>query len=94
MRTRIGEGISFPVIDTMALEARLYRRQPVGLLRRLFRRPAPELSIRLADSRRRYGLPRYRPHDAMTDALSSAELLQAQIAHRFSPATPIGDLWQ
>ncbi len=92
--TRIGEGISFPVIDTMELEARLYRHQPVGMLQRMFARPAPQLSIRLADSRRRYGLPRYRPHHAMTDALSSAELLQAQVAHRFSPATPIGELWK
>jgi len=51
-------------------------------------------SIRLADSRRRYGLPRYRPHHAMTDALSSAELLQAQVAHHFAPDTPIRDLWR
>ncbi len=93
LRVRIGEGIEFPVIDTMELEARLYRR-PVGLLQRLLGRRPPQVSIRLADSRRRYGLPRYRPHHAMTDALSSAELLQAQIAHRFSPQTPVCELWK
>ncbi len=92
LRLRLGEGISFPTIDTMELEERLHRRRP-GLLARLLGRRPPQLSIRLADSRRRYGLPRYRPHHAMTDALSSAELLQAQVAHRFTPDTPIRELW-
>ena len=54
----------------------------------------PHVSIRLADTRRRYNLPRYRPHHALTDALASAELLQAQVAHRFSPTTPLRDLWK
>jgi DNA polymerase-3 subunit epsilon len=94
LRARIGEGIEFPVIDTMELEARLHRRHRPGWLDRLRGRTANKVSIRLADSRRRYGLPRYRPHHAMTDALSSAELLQAQVAHRFSPETPMRDLWR
>lgn len=94
LRVRIGEGIEFPVIDTMDLEARLHRGRRVGWLDRLRGRKPPEPSIRLADSRRRYGLPRYRPHHAMTDALSSAELLQAQVAHHFAPDTPIRDLWR
>lgn len=93
LRPRIGEDIAFPVIDTMALEARLYRNQPRGWLDwALGRHPAP-VSIRLADSRLRYNLPRYRPHHALTDALASAELLQAQVAHRFSPDTPVRELW-
>jgi DNA polymerase III subunit epsilon len=93
LRPRIGEAIEFPVIDTMELEARLHRNQPRGWLNwALGRHPAP-VSIRLADSRRRYKLPRYRPHHALTDALASAELLQAQVAHRFSPSTPVRDLW-
>lgn len=92
LRVRIGEGIAFPTIDTMELEARLHRRRP-GLLARLLGRRPPQRSIRLADSRRRYGLPRYRPHHAATDALSSAELLQAQVAHRFTPDTAIRELW-
>lgn len=88
-RDRIGEGIQFPVIDTMAMEARLHRQQK-------FRwsslwRATPPVSIRLADSRRRYHLPDYRPHHAATDAIACAELLQAQVAHRFSPNTPLAD---
>lgn len=94
LHTRLGEGIEFPVIDTMELEARLYRGQRRGLLDWLLGRQPPQVSIRLADSRRRYGLPRYRPHHALTDALASAELLQAQVAHRFTPQTPISELWR
>lgn len=94
LRGRLGEGIEFPVIDTMELEARLYRGQRRGLLDWLLGRQPPQVSIRLADSRRRYGLPRYRPHHALTDALASAELLQAQIAHRFTPQTPVSELWR
>ena len=94
LRARIGEGIEFPVIDTMDLEARLHRSQRLGWFDRLRGRKPQELSLRLADSRRRYGLPRYRPHHAMTDALSTAELLQTQVAHRFAPDRPIRDLWR
>jgi DNA polymerase-3 subunit epsilon len=94
LRARIGEGIEFPVIDTMELEARLYRNQPRGWLNWALGRHSPQVSIRLADSRRRYNLPRYRPHHALTDSLASAELLQAQVAHRFSPETPLRDLWK
>ncbi len=91
LRSRLGEGIEFPVIDTMALEARLHRRS-AGFWGR-WRRPPPQRSIRLGDSRIRYGLPHYRPHHAPTDALATAELLMAQVADRFSPQTPLGDLW-
>lgn len=96
LKARLGEGIEFPVIDTMALEARLHRGRK-GLFAELFgslfgRKPAP-LSIRLADSRARYRLPRYRAHHALTDALATAELLQAQIAHRFESDTKLGEVW-
>jgi DNA polymerase III subunit epsilon len=93
LRTRIGEGIRFPVIDTMELEARLHRGQRQGLLDRMLGRKPPWVSIRLADSRARYGLPRYRPHHAMTDALASAELLQAQVAYHYASDTPVSALW-
>lgn len=92
LRERIGEGLEFPVIDTMELEARLHRGKKPGLLDRLRRRPP--VSIRLADARARYGLPRYRPHHALTDALATAELLLAQVAHRFTPETPLRELWR
>jgi DNA polymerase-3 subunit epsilon len=95
LRTRIGETISFPVIDTMELEARLHRPPPPGLWARLTGKKSPErVSVRLADSRRRYGLPHYRPHNALTDALACAELLQAQVAHHFSLDTPVQALWK
>lgn len=93
LKARIGEGIEFPVIDTMELEARLHREPPRGLLAHLlaalFGRRRARLSIRLADSRERYKLPRYRAHHALTDALATAELLQAQVAQRFAPETPL-----
>ena len=93
LKARINEGIEFPVIDTMELEARLHRKPP-SFFTRLFGRRRPAESIRLAASRDRYHLPRYRAHHALTDALASAELLQAQIAHRFSPQTPLDALWK
>lgn len=92
----IHEPIEMPMIDTMELEARLHRNQPAAgsWFKRLFQRqPVQPVSIRLADSRRRYGLPFYKPHHAVTDALATAELLQAQIAHRFSETTPLNKLW-
>ena len=99
LKARIGEGIEFPVIDTMELEARLHRAPATGswlanLRARLFGRKHDQVSIRLADSRERYRLPRYRAHHALTDALATAELLQAQVAHRFAPDTPLRALWQ
>ncbi|NAO30073.1 3'-5' exonuclease [Pseudomonas syringae pv. dysoxyli] len=86
----VGEGLQFPVIDTMQLEARLHR-QKLGWLGRLLRRP--QLSIRLADSRARYNLPMYHAHHALTDALAAAELLQAQVATHHGPTTSLGSLW-
>ena len=95
LKPRIGETIQFPVIDTMDIEARLRWPKPPGLLARLMGKKAPPRpSVRLADSRLRYGLPHYRPHDARTDALACAELLQAQISHHFSPDTPVERFWK
>jgi DNA polymerase III subunit epsilon len=34
----------------------------------------------------------YKPHHAVTDALATAELLQAQIAYRFSHNTRLDEL--
>ena len=92
VRYYIGEQLHFPVIDTMELEARLHRgkNQPNWFARLRGVKPA---SIRLADSRLRYGLPLYQAHHALIDALATAELLQAQIATHYHPDTPIRDLW-
>lgn len=90
VRRYLGEGLEFPVIDTMQLEARRHRQKP-GWFARLLGRP--QQSIRLADSRKRLGLPAYHAHHALTDALAAAELLQAQIATHYSTSTPVGELW-
>ncbi|WP_213998844.1 3'-5' exonuclease [Arsukibacterium sp.] len=91
VNVRLGESILFPVIDTLELEARLHRAKPLSWWDKL--RKKQQVSIRLDASRSRYKLPPYRPHHAVTDALASAELLQAQICHRFSAATPVSELW-
>lgn len=91
LQWRLGEGIRFPVLDTMAIEAYLHPdRRPSRWQRLLGKKP---VSIRLSDSRRRYGLPHYASHNALIDAIGTAELLQAQIYHHFSPDTPLSDLW-
>jgi DNA polymerase-3 subunit epsilon len=92
LRHLLGEGLQFPVIDTMQLEARLHpRKRRPGWLRQLLEQQT--VSIRLADSRLRYGLPLYQAHHALTDALATAELLQAQSATHYPASTAVGDLW-
>ena len=87
-----GEHCLFPLIDTMALEARHERR---GWGRRVKHfLGIPPTSIRLADSRARYGLPRYSSHHAKVDALATAELFLAQVARHYSPDTPLSELWE
>lgn len=95
MRERLGEPLEFPVVDTMDLEARIHRgwktSAPVRFLAGLIGRQPR--SIRLAQSRARYHLPLYGAHHALTDALASAELLQAQVARRFDRDTPLREIW-
>jgi len=91
LQWRLKESLRFPVLDTMAIEAYLHPDQNPNRWQRLLgKRP---VSIRLADSRLRYGLPHYAGHNALIDAIATAELLQAQIVHHFSPETAVGDLW-
>nr|WP_125782042.1 3'-5' exonuclease [Pseudoalteromonas rubra] len=87
---RLGEGIEFPLIDTMALEHRIETNR-LTLWQRIKRQPIP--SIRLADSRKRYGLPYYVAHHALSDALATAELFQAQLQHHYTQHTDIKSLW-
>jgi DNA polymerase-3 subunit epsilon len=92
VQQQLGESLHFPVIDTMQLEARLHRgKHRPGWLSRLLGKQAT--SIRLADSRLRYNLPLYQAHHALTDALATAELLQAQIATHYSAQVTLGELW-
>lgn len=89
---RTAEPFRFPVIDTMELEARRHRFSRWAQFRQWLGRPLP--SIRLAASRQRYGLPMYHGHNALTDALATAELLQAQLRTHYDPTTPLHTLWQ
>lgn len=91
LMARINEGIEFPVVDTMHIETSLQQKLNGGILNKI-RGRKPE-SVRLGASRSRYGLPLYTPHHALTDAVATAELLQAQIAHHYEPGMPIGQLW-
>jgi DNA polymerase-3 subunit epsilon len=59
-------------IDTLELQRRII----VGRLHG----QAPPGTLRLWSARRRYGLPLYRAHDALSDALACAELFLAQVA--------------
>ncbi|MFV1874069.1 MAG: 3'-5' exonuclease [Oleiphilus sp.] len=89
-KSRLGEGIIFPLIDTMLLEKNI-RLQQRSLCDRLLQRPLP--SIRLGDCRRRYHLPHYQSHHALSDSLASAELFQAQVSYHFDADLPISALW-
>ncbi|MCL1068541.1 3'-5' exonuclease [Shewanella olleyana] len=91
LRTLINEGIVFPVIDTMQIEADIQQAKPKSFID--WFKPKRTESIRLGGSRQRYNLPTYPPHDALTDAIATAELLQAQVFHHFSPDTPVKKLW-
>ena len=91
LKARISEGIEFPVIDTMQLETIAQQKITSGFINRLKRRQ-PE-SVRLGASRSRYGLPLYPPHHALTDAVATAELLQAQIAHHYQRNMAVNQLW-
>jgi len=76
-RRYFGSSFLMPVIDTQELARRsLERRQQVY-------RPT---ELRLAELRRRYQLPRYRLHNALSDALAAAELFLAQLARYDSDA--------
>lgn len=91
LKKRLGEGVCFPMIDTMAIEAQVQREER-GFLQKFFGPPKP--SIRLAATRLRYGLPLYQSHHALTDALATAELFIAQIAHHYSAEQEVQTLWR
>ncbi|GAB4346597.1 MAG: 3'-5' exonuclease [Gammaproteobacteria bacterium] len=68
-----------PVVDTLELEARLYRSRDQVI------KPG---ELRLATARGRYGLPRYPAHNALTDAIACGELFLAQAAYRAGKRHP------
>ncbi len=60
-----------PVVDTLSTEARILRDRDI---------PIRSGDLRLANARARYGLPRYRAHNALVDAIAAGELFLAQLA--------------
>lgn len=86
----LGEEIEFPIVDTMVVEESIVNRR-YGLMNRLKGESKP--SVRLGATRERYSLPPYSPHHALTDAIATAELLQAQISKHFAPSLPIEQFW-
>lgn len=72
-RQLYGAPLLLPVVDTLALERA--RRERVGSP------PAPG-ALTLQACRAHYGLPDHGAHNALLDAIATAELLLAQIARR------------
>ena len=62
----------FPVVDTMRLAKQ-------WMVQR--NKEIEQGDLRLFNLRKRYGLPMYQAHNALSDAIATAELLQAQIGH-------------
>lgn len=87
---RLKERIEFMVVDTMELERRALKAKQ-GLIGQLFNTKLG--SLRLNDCRKRYSLPVYEGHHALTDALATAELLQAQLRHHYTEETPLCTIW-
>lgn len=71
-----GGRILIPAVDTLDIAGRR--------LARTGQAPAPG-SLRLGSLRRQYNLPRYPAHNALSDALSAAELFLAQLAEQETP---------
>ncbi len=82
-RELFGEKLLVPVVDTLALENRRKSRH---------HHLEDTRSLRLADLREHYKLPWYRGHDCLVDAISTAELLLAMVAHHDAPTT-LADLY-
>ena len=64
---------TMPAVDTMLLEQVQLRRRE---------QPIRTGDLRLQACRDRYNLPAYPAHNALMDALATAELLLAQAGHR------------
>lgn len=79
-RAQHGAPLLCPAVDTLQLEWRRLHRPG---------KPLERGALRLHACRRRYGLPDYPAHDALTDALATAELLLAWIAQSGKPT--LGD---
>lgn len=75
-RSLYGGPFITPTVDTLYLALqRMQRRQ----------HSFPAGALRLYKLREEYGLPRYKAHNALTDALATAELFLAQLAEKGGP---------
>lgn len=74
-----GVKIPFAFIDTLTNEQKIQRGR------------SQSNSLRLLEARKRYGLPAYSNHHALTDALAAAELYLAQCQHHIGK-TPVSRL--
>jgi DNA polymerase-3 subunit epsilon len=72
-RRVFGAPVLLPAVDTLLQEQKLFQRRD---------RQVKAGALRLHACRERYGLPAYPGHNALLDALATAELLLAQVAHR------------
>lgn len=75
-RRHFGAPLLVPVVDTLALERRAQSRR---------HHLDEQQSLRLGELRRAYHLPHYSQHDALADAIATAELLLAMTAARGTP---------
>ncbi|MBK1721121.1 exonuclease domain-containing protein [Thiocystis violacea] len=72
-KTCWGRGLLMPIIDTQVLAYRTFERRQI---------PYQASDLRLFALASRYNLPRYGAHNALSDALTAAELFLAQAAYR------------
>lgn len=63
----------WPNIDTLQIEKKILERKHT---------PLKPSTLRLANCRARYNLPAYPAHNALSDALATAELLLAQVSYK------------
>ena len=83
-RREFNAPILMPVVDTLLQEEALLHRRDVAI------QPG---ALRLQACRERYGLPHFHGHNALLDALATAELLLAMAAHRSAgKAFPLAQL--
>ena len=71
-KTLYGMAPVIPAIDTMQLARRRLERQ---------QQPCKANQLRLFNLRKQYGLPAYQAHNALMDAIATAELFLAQLAY-------------
>jgi len=73
-----GYPLLIPVVDTLKLAHQTLSRHQNAI---------PQGKLRLAALREHYHLPRYKSHNALTDAIATGELFLAQLAERTSNNT-------